>query len=474
MKRTKYLIAAVPLVLAPLVAYANDNNGYDTDTFQIDQSFTEYNDISYKNDVDVSLKNSVSKKIDVDLKVVGGEDVTVTNTTSHQSQSQSSKEKAFVLDASGKLVLKVNSNDNGNGEAALQTNGDSLDIPNIDVNAEASANVDIKASKTESQSASGTETESSTFPALRVNGISSAVIDNKQVLKHNDTGNVENSNNALMDGNALQNANGNIGANVAAGNNNAQDNAAAIAATEKTDSFIDAEITKLQMSVKNKTANVGADNNATLTGNALQGATGNIGANVAAGQNNAQSNMTAISTGPSKVGMASVAIKQEAAYNQTCNAPARRTEYVETSVDMKLSGTSKGESYQASNFYPDNWDFNPAFPTNQQHPNAPDQLGHSDFDNETQGAVQNPFRTGVGGLAFDNDNKVDLAGVVSFKLPVQVVYKNTVNNATLSGNVLQNAVGNIGVNVAAGSGNLQANALSVSYLSATGGGGEFR
>ena len=49
---------------------------------------------------------------------------------------------------------------------------------------------------------------------------------------------------------------------------------------------------------------------------------------------------------------------------------------------------------------------------------------------------------------------------------------NASNSATLSGNAFQNASGNIGVNVASGTGNLQANSLALAVAQpSTGGAG---
>jgi hypothetical protein len=47
----------------------------------------------------------------------------------------------------------------------------------------------------------------------------------------------------------------------------------------------------------------------------------------------------------------------------------------------------------------------------------------------------------------------------------------TTNTASLSGSALQNAQGNIGVNIAAGTGNQQANSLALAVTQATSGGG---
>ncbi|ATE69932.1 hypothetical protein IEQ11_00170 [Lysobacter capsici] len=101
---------------------------------------------------------------------------------------------------------------------------------------------------------------------------------------------------ATLNGDALSNAKGNIGVNVAAGVGNAQSNAMAASvnssgtiAKAASDSEQDAWLNELA-------ANCDLDTFATLSGNALSGAQGNIGANVAAGVGNLQHNGLSIAT----------------------------------------------------------------------------------------------------------------------------------------------------------------------------------
>ncbi len=436
MKRLLSLFSATALILAPSLLIAGEDGNY-----RISQSLEEHANISYENNIDVSLSNDTSKKVDVNLKVVGGEDVTQTTTnTSEQSISVS-------------LTTEQPADQNG-GEIVTED----AHLPG-----------DFEGTLTVTQ----TETETQTFPALRVDGMSSAVIDNKQILNKNDVANVKNINKAVMQGDALKNAEGNMGANVAAGDNNAQDNLTAIAYTQKNNSFVDAEVYKLQLSVENETCNLGATNDASLGGNALMGAKGNIGANVASGNNNAQSNMTAISVGPSKVGIASAGVKQEAAFNQTSNMPHAKlaVEQAQFSVGINLEGNYAGQSDQIGNLYPDIW-------TNEMgdsplHPNGTDDVffGHVDLDSQAQGAQD--LNGDGGALAFNEAGEIALSGTVSGNIPVFFCeYAPTTNTASLTGSALMGAKGNIGVNVAAGTGNLQANGLSISALLSTSGGME--
>ena len=113
------------------------------------------------------------------------------------------------------------------------------------------------------------------------------------------------------------------------------------------------------------------------------------------------------------------------------------------------------------------------------HPQGP-VIGHADFDTDSQGAVQNPNRDGVGGLGFDNDESGTYGGSESGELAflelsysdlqaslagsmvtTQWINVDHTNSANLSGSAFARASGNIGVNLAAGSGNMQANSLAM-------------
>ncbi|MDX1549893.1 MAG: adhesin, partial [Lysobacter spongiicola] len=107
-------------------------------------------------------------------------------------------------------------------------------------------------------------------------------------------------------------------------------------------------------------------------------------------------------------------------------------------------------------------------------------LGHIDYDSESQGAVDNPNRDGVGGFAFDNEESgvialddmaldASLSGTLDFSYQVAVA---ATNSASLDGSAFQGASGNIGVNIASGTGNMQANSLAMAVAQpSTGGGG---
>lgn len=387
----------------------------------------------------------------------------------------------------------------------------------------------------------------SVFGAIPVTSSAMAVVDDKQINTGNVVSNTHHTNNATASGGAMSGASGNIGLNISAGDNNMQDNAAALSAADAYFVFgsADAEIFVTQANASNATLNSGNVNTASLGGDVLSNAKGNIGVNISAGSSNLQKNNLAVSSAPSRLSEASVANVQRSANNTTVNAGRldvyRDTTYVELSGPVRgytvgyeaggyagntsgsyagnqggayygwqggsysgqESGSTAGMSWQASNIYPDAW-ATASTPPGYQHPTDGPTTGHVDIDNQTQGAVQNPLRPGVGGLAFDNRGSyggtqsgtysggqegyyyggeagnyrgsergnyagyevgyADLAANLSgYVTTTRLVYTPTANNASLSGNALAGATGNIGVNIAAGTGNMQSNSLAVSY-----------
>jgi len=340
---------------------------------------------------------------------------------------------------------------------------------------------------------------------INVEAESAALVDGKQLNYGNTVTNDHNTNNAVVDGNALQGSSGNIGLNVSAGSNNQQANEAALSAVDADFVFASAQNFALQSAAGNPTTNLGVTNNAFLTGSALAGASGNIGANIAAGSSNQQRNelSASVNTGGS-MAKASTWGVQESVNNTVTNSPLERQ--IENTVSVTLfggmgggyvggglggysgqaSGTTSGNSYQMANYYLDSWS------AGLPHPNG-SSTGHLDLDNAIQNATANPNRPGVGGIGFDNTGtysgsesgglgfyEAGLIGLMgSFTGNVtylQTVYRDTVNNAILNGNALQGASGNIGVNITAGSTNQQRNSLAIAAglgrSNGGGGGGE--
>lgn len=329
---------------------------------------------------------------------------------------------------------------------------------------------------------SGAPTISGSMP---IDSAAIAIIDNRQKLHDNTSTGTMVDNEASIGDSAARDASGNIQMNVAAGDTNQQDNAAALAATDASFVFgmADSEVFVNQLGHDNVVTNTGVTNTAGVSGNAFNGASGNLGANLAAGTFNQQKNALSASVATSRYAQASVDSSQYSKDNQTSTmgAAASFTDIVDVTLTGTVSGTyagdSRGNAYQANNYYPDSW-------TGSGH-RAGSQTGHIDYDGEAQGAVLNPYRVGqtgsggepIGGFAFDTDSHemgdVDLNGTLSGQVTTtRFVVADATNTASLSGSAFRNASGNIGVNVASGIGNQQANSLALAVAQpAMGGGG---
>lgn len=208
-----------------------------------------------------------------------------------------------------------------------------------------------------------------------------ANVDNKQALLFNGVDNDRVKNTAGISGSTGANAQGNIGMNVASGDLNVQDNAAALAAADANVVFGSASsnVQVTQMSFLNGFSNHDVQNNAGIGGSAFSGASGNIGVNAAAGTGNSQKNSLAAATGNAQEANASADSTQLAAGNQIRNEGALK----------RVTSSCGGECYQKT----------------------------------------------------------------------KVAY-NT-NDSSIGGSAFQGASGNIGVNVASGSSNMQSNSLSL-------------
>ncbi|HEY0333979.1 MAG TPA: adhesin [Stenotrophomonas sp.] len=347
---------------------------------------------------------------------------------------------------------------------------------------------------------------------LEIDSAATALIDNRQSTSDNKGINDKLSNDASISDDVASEASGNLGFNVAAGDNNSQDNAAALSAADSSFAFgmADAAVFVNQDGFDNTTINKGVTNAAAIGDNAFNTATGNIGANVASGNNNAQKNSLSASVATARVATAAISSNQVSSGNFTKNEGT--VEKYTDSTDVTLRGSVRGltaavgvggyegtasgdtegtgNSYQKDNFYLDTWT------GALDHPSG-EESGHIDMDNEIQNAVDNPYADGVGGIAFDNDSEGTYEGTEEGDLgfvelgvadlyaslsgtvrSTQWIVVDATNTASLSGNAFASASGNIGVNVASGTGNLQANSLALAVAQPStggpppGGGGE--
>lgn len=323
---------------------------------------------------------------------------------------------------------------------------------------------------------------------IAIDSAAISIIDNRQSSSDNLGLNENVTNDASIADDVASSASGNLGFNVAAGDNNVQDNAAALASTDAAFAFgmADSEIFVNQAGSGNLTSNVGVTNNANIGGNAFESASGNIAVNVTSGNNNLQKNALSASVATTNYATASVSSNQHSAGNVVENngLAQKYTDTVEVAMGGTVSGYSlaigeggyegSGNAYQSSNFYADSW-------VGGSHPGG-GSTGHVDFDNQSQGAVLNPNRPGVGGLGFDTEESGQLgfvelgyseleASLTGTVATTNWLIKDATNTASLSGSAFSSASGNIGVNVSSGTGNMQANSLAMAVGRPAAGGG---
>jgi len=285
---------------------------------------------------------------------------------------------------------------------------------------------------------------------MEVSGLVRALSKNDQFLMFNKINNQRTENEATVSGDVLSGAQGNIGANVVAGDYNAQSNVVAIAAGEEETSLVESKTFSVQKAKFNKVNNEGVTNTASAGDNALSGAIGNIQLNIAAGVDNAQTNQLGIAVGPAKVGMGVAYVQQKSKYNTVSNQPIiEETEGGEIPIELEIQ-----MSENISGSIENGWYSGTEEGTIWYAPGQPE----NDYSGTEEGEIG-------GDISIEN---IELTGTITGSIPIGITSVNTTNIASLSGSVLSGAVGNIGVNVAAGSNNLQANTLSVSYTPAVG------
>lgn len=280
------------------------------------------------------------------------------------------------------------------------------------------------------------------------------------------------SNEITIDNNALRDASGNIGVNLADGDYNQQQNSAALAAADAASVFgvADAQAHSSQDNELNDTWNYGASNTVTIGNNALRNATGNIGVNIATGTGNQQKNNLAGATTSGGVGLAMVTMDQESDRNYTHNqgTEVHRYDVSFHGGSIELDGTYNGISDQVGDLFPDLWSNDPG--DDPVHgTNNPGPTGHADFDSAAQGAVDRPQEapdgsvSNGGALSFNEAGDIELSGSYSggaIRFWNDIIASS--NSITISNNALRGATGNIGVNIAAGTGNQQNNSLAIS------------
>jgi trimeric autotransporter adhesin len=234
----------------------------------------------------------------------------------------------------------------------------------------------------------------------------------------------------------LNGAKGNIGVNIAAGTGNQQANSLSIADARTHegdddgysywDSAYAMPLQSNQHSTHNFTINYGAYNFATGGFDNLNGATGNIGVNIAAGSGNQQANVTAIAVADATLVKAASGLKQKSKHNETFNGGG------ETGANLGFGNLNDASG---------NISVNIAAGTGNQQANSLDIARNASDEDDLKvrahtGAVQRSAHTTTTNLYHNNEADPG------------------VDN-------LNGASGNISVNIAAGTGNQQANQLAL-------------
>ncbi|MGE7989929.1 heme utilization protein [Pseudomonas sp. NPDC089554] len=263
---------------------------------------------------------------------------------------------------------------------------------------------------------------------LMVTAGSAATVLDTQANSGNRVLNQGTRNDAKMD-NSANGSQGNLGANIAAGDGNQQDNVAAIATADE--SFIFGSAVAMsqatQSNVGNTVKNLSTSNNANLTGSA-NNSSGNIGINVTAGDFNQQKNNLAIAVSGGRVAAATGAANQ-AVTGLSVNNKADRTYSKETLTSTFVA---------AGHYQGNGWGY-------VEDESSRDRHGKVDKDP----------------LKFHEEGTFGLAGVASYQVLTPTGWRNPVTNTANMTNSLNGVSGNVGANVSAGSGNQQTNSLSI-------------
>ncbi|MEB0076184.1 heme utilization protein [Pseudomonas sp. CCI3.2] len=275
----------------------------------------------------------------------------------------------------------------------------------------------------------GNDNDPSPLLSLLVNAGSAATVMDSQSSHDNTVLNQGTQNNATVEGSA-SNANGNLGINVAGGDANQQDNAAAIATADESFIFGSAisATSATQTNTGNAVGNYSTHSNASLS-NSANSSSGNVGVNVTSGDYNQQKNNLAIAVSGGRVASASASANQTSSATSVGNYATQTFDKVTLKDTVDVTGTYKGKG---------------------------------------EGTVANNEHGGWGGerstkdkLAFTESGTVELSGVATYQVLTPSGWANPVTNSASLSNSLNNVSGNVGANVAAGIGNQQSNSLSI-------------
>ncbi|KPQ25823.1 MAG: Neuroendocrine-specific golgi protein P55 (NESP55) [Halomonas sp. HL-48] len=293
------LALAVAALFASSYALAYDSNTFDTDS---------YVDSEWENEIEVEIEHEIEFEADIEIEDEFGIDDPNNYAAATVDRKQLNHSNTVTTDKTDNDAI-VNG-DSGNG--ASGNIGINVGAGNLNMQAN-DTSIAKGQDETDGESGPGMSASSFVFPGGGNWGddeddaamvFAKAATFSVQSSSDNTYYDDGTNNNAVLD-NSLQGASGNIGVNVAAGSGNAQSNGLALAVGSN--SSADATSGGLQVSYDNLADDdlvvygsrygvyvVNNTNNAQLSGGALSGASGNIGANIASGNGNMQSNTLSI------------------------------------------------------------------------------------------------------------------------------------------------------------------------------------
>ncbi len=248
-------------------------------------------------------------------------------------------------------------------------------------------------------------------------------------------GSIANTNTASLSDNVLEGASGNVGVNVDAGQQNMAVNNLAMAENTLT-TLVTASASNSQAAELVGAISLHDHNTASLSDNVLYAASGNINVNVAAGEQNMQANLLSYAT-TARSSLADPSATSVATLSNTQSA-------------SMLSGVVSGFSKNTASMSDD------VLTGASGNIGANVAAGVQNMQANTLSDTMNP-------IVPDADDASSMASLMSNQASGPMAFSVSFlgnNNAGLDGYVLESAHGNIGVNLAAGTENLQANNLA--------------
>ena len=266
-------------------------------------------------------------------------------------------------------------------------------------------------------------------PAFASTGASANASNNQSSTVANQVNASNNTNSATLNNHVLEHASGNIGANNAAGlsNQQANDTSIAHAGPFSGDAVSNVESGQTQNGSMDQTLS-NLTNHATLNSHVLEYATGNIGANNAAGDHNQQTNGTAIANTRDEGNDGSTNATAEVGSNQS----------ISVGHSLSWSGGHDGAELESHVL---------------EHASGNIGVNNAAGDSNQQGNSLSVAKAGEGNASAMIGGGQS-ASVASYS-------DSSSNTASLEDHVLEYATGNVGANNAAGTNNQQGNALAI-------------